>query len=107
MTTLTRPRRSPAQRFGWAIVPASTCAAGVLVGARLSGYDVDMGLVGIVALGALGVWLLITAAISGMRDRQAPPVYAQTPAEFSATEDYSGPDSTIATGGSASGSDSR
>lgn len=83
MTTLTRPRRSPAQRLGWAIVPASTCAVGVLVGARLSGYDVDLGLVGIVALAALGVWLLVTAAVAGMRDRSAP-VYAQTPSDFAA-----------------------
>ena len=94
MTTLTRPRRSPAQRFGWAVVPAATCAVGVVVGARLSGYDVDMGLVGIVALGALGVWLLITAAVAGVRDRQVPPVYAQTPSEF-ATTDYRGSDSTV------------
>mgnify|MGYP001458927792 CR=1 FL=1 len=102
MTTLTHPRRSPAQRFGWAVVPALSCAVGVVVGARLSGYEVDMELVGIVALGALGVWLLITAAVAGVRDRQTPPVYAQTPAEFAAVDGpdgahYTGPDSTIAT----------
>ncbi len=73
MDTIPRPRRSPAQRLGWSTVGAASSAVGVMVAYELSGYEIDLELIAIVALGALGVWFLITAAVAGRRERtQAP-----------------------------------
>ncbi|WP_062200824.1 hypothetical protein [Demequina salsinemoris] len=69
MDTFARPRRTPAQRLGWATVGAASSAVGVMVAYRLSGYEIDLELIAIVALGALGVWFLITAAVAGRRER--------------------------------------
>ncbi|WNM26805.1 hypothetical protein RN607_11445 [Demequina capsici] len=79
------PRRSPAQRLGWATVPAACSTVGVLVAYRLSGYEIDLELIAIVALAALGVWFLITAALAGRRDRAAEAAMADPMAAYAAT----------------------
>src|SRR5690554_5633174 len=40
--------------------------AGGLMIATLSGYDIDLQLIAIIVLGALGAWLLLSAALSGL-----------------------------------------
>src|SRR5690554_3099155 len=40
--------------------------AGGLMIATLSGYDIDLQLIAIIVLGALGAWLLLSAAVSGL-----------------------------------------
>lgn len=77
----TLARRSPAQRLGWATVGAASSTVGVLVAYRLSGYEIDLELIAIIALAALGVWFLITAALAGRRERTV----GMTPAGESAT----------------------
>ncbi len=79
------PRRSPAQRLGWATVGAASSAIGVLVAYRLSGYTIDMELIAIVALAALGFWFLVTAALAGRRDRVAERAVPASTAPYAGT----------------------
>ncbi len=71
MTARTRPvvyrpfvRRVTTMLWGLAVV---AFGAGVI--AHLSGYDFDMELLGIVALGVLGAWILVSALVALIRER--------------------------------------
>jgi hypothetical protein len=78
-------RRRPAHRLTSALIGAIIAALGVLTMALLSGRDLDTELIAIVALAAIGGWLLITALLAGRRPRAGqwagqaePSVYAGT-----------------------------
>ncbi|NYI40696.1 hypothetical protein [Demequina lutea] len=62
-------RRRPAHRLTSALIGAIVAAVGVLTIALLSGRELDTELIAIIALAAVGGWLLITALISGRRPR--------------------------------------
>lgn len=79
-------RRRPAHRLTSAIIGAIITAVGVLTMALLSGRQLDTELIVIIALAAVGGWLLITALLSGRRPRSGqwaaqaePSVYAGAP----------------------------
>ena len=67
MSTDIRPRRGAAERVTGAIWGAIVAAAGGFLIAALSGYDIDLELVAIVSLTALGGWLLFSAIAAGTR----------------------------------------
>ena len=62
-------RRRPAHRLTSALIGATVAAVGVLTMALLSGRKLDTELIAIIALAAVGGWLLITALLSGRRPR--------------------------------------
>jgi hypothetical protein len=62
-------RRRPAHRLTSALIGAIVAAVGVLTMALLSGRQLDTELIAIIALAAIGGWLLITAMLSGRRPR--------------------------------------
>ena len=65
------PRRAMAERITGAIWGAIVTATGALLIAALSGYDVDLELVVIVSLAALGGWLLFSAlAVAARQSRR-------------------------------------
>ena len=62
-------RRRPAYRLTSALIGAIIAALGLLTMALLSGRELDTELIAIVALAAVGTWLLITALLSGRKPR--------------------------------------
>lgn len=60
-------RRRSVQRLTSAIIGAGVATLGGVAITSLSGRDVDLQLVLIVALAAAGVWLLLTAALASSR----------------------------------------
>ncbi len=65
-------RRSPVQRLTSMLVGAIITALGAVTIAVLSGRLIDVELVWIIGLGAVGGWLLLTAIMAGMRRDEAP-----------------------------------
>ena len=63
------PHKSAAERVTGVIWGAIVATGGGFLIAALSGYDVDLELVAIVALIALGGWLLFSAIAVSMRQR--------------------------------------
>ncbi|WP_062524615.1 hypothetical protein [Demequina rhizosphaerae] len=78
-----KPRRGATERITGVIWGAIVTAAGACLIAALSGYDIDLELVAILALVALGGWLLFSAINVAMRDRRRetwqPPVEPEEP----------------------------
>ncbi|MDN4474997.1 hypothetical protein QQX09_03895 [Demequina sp. SYSU T00192] len=70
MSTDIKPRRGATERITGLIWGAIVTAAGACLIAALSGYAIDLELVAIVALVALGGWLLFSAIGVAMRDRR-------------------------------------
>lgn len=60
-------RRRPVQRLTSMLVGAVITALGAITIAVLSGESVDVELVWIIGLAAVGGWLLLTAVIAGAR----------------------------------------
>ncbi|MBC7299168.1 MAG: hypothetical protein H5T82_09770 [Demequina sp.] len=60
-------RRRPVQRLTSMLVGATIAALGAITIAVLSGKSIDVELVWIIGLAAVGGWLLLTAVIAGMR----------------------------------------
>ncbi|WP_062305040.1 hypothetical protein [Demequina subtropica] len=67
MTTELRPRRGAAERVTGVIWGAIVAASGACAIAALSGYDVDLQLIAIIALAALGAWLVVSAVVLATR----------------------------------------
>ena len=63
-------RRRPVHRLTSALIGAIVTASGALTIAMLSGYDLDTELIVIIALSAIGGWLLITALLAGRTPRR-------------------------------------
>lgn len=55
------------QRLTSAIVGAIVTAVGAVAIASLSGVEIDFELIWIIGLGAVGIWLLLTAAIAAVK----------------------------------------
>jgi hypothetical protein len=68
-------RRRPVQRLTSLLIGAIITALGAITIAVLSGKSIDVELVWIIGLAAVGGWLLLTAIMAGMRGDDA----AQTP----------------------------
>ena len=70
----TSPRLSVSSRLTgalWGAIVAGTGAVGIAV---YSGYDLDLGLLVIAVLAAMGLWLVLSALASGLsRPRRTPP----------------------------------
>jgi hypothetical protein len=60
-------RRRPAQRLTSVLVGAIVTALGAITIAVLSGNSIDVELVWIIGLAAVGGWLLLTALLAGRR----------------------------------------
>ena len=71
-------RRRLVQRLTSASVGATITALAGLAIAALSGADLDVELVLIIGLAAMGGWLLLTAALTPARRTSAPDPYATT-----------------------------
>ncbi|WP_291378205.1 hypothetical protein [Demequina sp.] len=71
-------RRRPVQRLTSMIVGAIITAIGAVTIAVLSGKSIDVELVWIVGLGAVGAWLLLTAVMAGVRNNERPSELEQT-----------------------------
>lgn len=66
-------RRRPVQRLTSMLVGAIITTVGAITIAVLSGKNIDVELVWIIGLAAVGGWLLLTAIMAGMRgDDPAP-----------------------------------
>ncbi|WP_062384043.1 hypothetical protein [Demequina iriomotensis] len=83
-----RPRRGTAERVTGAIWGAIVAATGGLLIAALSGFRIDLELFAIIALVALGAWLLFSALASASRQnrRERAAVATETPAPEPAPE---------------------
>lgn len=83
MNTQVTPRRGTAERITGAIWGVIVTAVGAFLIAALSGYEVDIELIAIVALAALGGWLLVSAIAAGTRQsrRERAAVGAAAPPE--------------------------
>ena len=68
-------RRRPVQRLTSALIGAIVSAAGVITIAVLSGNDIDVELMWIIGLAAVGGWLLLTAIMAGMRSNDSAETY--------------------------------
>lgn len=84
-------RRRPVQRLTSAIVGASIAALGGVAIATLSGRDIDLQLVFIIGLAAMGAWLLLTAVLASTKREPVEPAYtaasgAATPSGFRAVD---------------------
>jgi len=66
MTTL---RLRAADRITGALWGIIIATAGALLIAALSGYEIDLELAGIIALSALGGWLLLSALLSATKTK--------------------------------------
>lgn len=75
-------RRRLVQRLTSAAVGATITALAALAIAALSGANLDVELVFIIGLAAMGAWLLLTAALTPTRRTNAPEAYG-TPATSS------------------------
>ena len=64
-------RRRPVQRLTSLLIGAIITALGAVTIAVLSGKSIDVELVWIIGLGAVGGWLLLTAIMAGMRGDDA------------------------------------
>lgn len=73
MSTDTTPRRGFAERITGAIWGAIVTTVGGLLIAALSGYDIDLELVAILSLAALGGWLLFSAVAVAVRQQSRRP----------------------------------
>ncbi len=60
-------RRRPVQRLTSLLIGAVITALGAITIAVLSGQSIDVELVWIIGLAAVGGWLLLTAIMAGMR----------------------------------------
>jgi hypothetical protein len=69
MTTI---RRHASDRITGALWGALVTSVGVLMIATFSGYTVDLELTGIIALVALGGWLVLSAVLSGKPRERVP-----------------------------------
>ncbi len=65
-------RRRPVQRLTSMLIGAIVAAFGGITIAALSGKSIDVELVWIIGLGAVGVWLLLTAVMAGNRHNTEP-----------------------------------
>ncbi len=65
----TRARRRLPQRLTTMLWGVLVMAFGGLVIARLSGFDFDLELAGIIALAVLGAWILVSALLSSLLRR--------------------------------------
>ncbi|GIG54752.1 hypothetical protein [Demequina activiva] len=97
MTTALTLRRRAGQRISAAVWGLLVMGSGALMIAALSGYDIDLQLGAIIVLAAVGGWLLLSAAVSGLGRRKeiaratAPTVEEAAPARpATATEDSEG-----------------
>lgn len=69
---MTELRRKSAGRFSGALWGILIAGCGVLMIASFTGFDVDFELASILALGGIGLWLLLTALFSsGAKSRDA------------------------------------
>ncbi|PKQ25624.1 MAG: hypothetical protein CVT64_09395 [Actinobacteria bacterium HGW-Actinobacteria-4] len=82
MTTI---RRRPADRVTGALWGALVAGVGSLMIATFSGYTIDLELAGIVALAALGGWLVMSAVMSGKPRERA--VFAPAPVDIPAVRE--------------------
>jgi len=64
-------RRRPVQRLTSLLIGAIITALGAITIAVLSGKSIDVELVWIIGLAAVGGWLLMTAIMAGMRGDDA------------------------------------
>ncbi|WP_061960898.1 hypothetical protein [Demequina flava] len=62
----TAPRRRAGQRISSALWGVLVIGAGVLMVVSFSGHEVDLELLAIILLAALGGWMLLSAALSGL-----------------------------------------
>lgn len=93
MMTLAQPRRRAGQRISSALWGLLVAGMGVLLIASYSGYDIDFGLAAIIVLAAVGGWLLISAAVSGIgRQREISRATAPTVEEYVAPASASSAD---------------
>ena len=74
MTTI---RRRPTERVTSALWGALVAGVGALMIATFSGYEVDLELAGIIALVALGGWLVLSAVLSG-KPRERSTMFAES-----------------------------
>ncbi|MCB2411482.1 hypothetical protein LGT39_01295 [Demequina sp. TTPB684] len=65
-------RRRPVQRLTSMLIGAIVAAFGGITIAVLSGEKIDVELVWIIGLGAVGGWLLLTAVMAGIRSNHEP-----------------------------------
>ena len=70
MTTATTLRRRAGQRISATAWGLLVMGSGGLMIAALSGYDIDLQLGAIIVLSAVGAWLLLSAAVSGIGRRK-------------------------------------
>lgn len=104
MMTIANPRRRAGQRISSAVWGLLVSGVGVLMIASYSGYEIDLELAAIIVLGAVGAWLLLSAAVSGIgRKREisratAPTVEerVESPPEEQAAEQLAEPAATSA-----------
>ena len=66
MMTITNPRRRAGQRISSALWGLLVAGVGALLIASYSGYEIDLELAAIIVLAAIGGWLLLSAAVSGI-----------------------------------------
>lgn len=80
-------RRRPVQRLTSMLVGAIVTALGAITIAVLSGRRIDVELVWIIGLAAVGGWLMLTAIMAGLRGDDAPylaaPATSQQPSDLS------------------------
>ncbi|WP_062293779.1 hypothetical protein [Demequina phytophila] len=108
MSAEIRPRRGAAERVTGVIWGAIVAAAGAFTIAALSGYDVDLEVLAIVALVVLGGWLLASAlAAASRQSRQERAAVASTSrtagddARVAAVDEVGAPEGSAPSGGSA------
>ena len=65
-------RRPPVQRLTSMLIGAIIAAFGGITIAVLSGKTIDVELMWIIGLGAVGGWLLLTAVMAGLRSNAEP-----------------------------------
>ena len=83
MSTL---RKRPAERITGMLWGGVVSAAGILMLLDYSGYRIDLELAAIVALTVIGLYLLLSAALSGQRARRHSPVPAPVSEDAEAHE---------------------
>ncbi len=66
MITTATPRRRAGQRIASALWGLLVIGAGVTMAVAFSGYDIDLELAAIIALTAVGGWLVLSAALSSI-----------------------------------------
>ena len=66
MITTATPRRRAGQRIASALWGLLVIGAGVTMGVAFSGYEIDLELAAIIALTAVGGWLILSAALSSI-----------------------------------------